>query len=71
MNPDPKVGAGETVQEAVSLSQEDIEWFKTGLRENPPLILSPRDAAAFAAALENPGEPNEALRELMARDPRR
>jgi hypothetical protein len=67
MNPDLKVGAGETAQEAVGLSQEDLEWFKKGLRENPPLILSPRDAVAFATAPENPGEPNEALRELMAR----
>lgn len=66
-----KVGAGETAQEAISLSQEDIEWFKKGLRENPPLILSPRDVAIFAAALENLEEPAEALRELMARRPRR
>jgi len=67
MNPVPKVGAGEAAQEAIELCQEDIEWFNKGLRENPPLTLSPRGVAAFAAALESPGEPNEALRELMAR----
>lgn len=40
---------------------------ETTIREHNIITLSARDSAAFAEALLNPGEPNDALREAFAR----
>jgi uncharacterized protein (DUF1778 family) len=40
---------------------------ETTIREHDIITLSARDSAAFAEALLNPGEPNDALREAFAR----
>lgn len=47
--------------------QNAYEAARRIVTENDTLVLSQRDFEAFVDAIENPPEPNEALRELMAR----
>jgi uncharacterized protein (DUF1778 family) len=47
--------------------QNAYEAARRIVAESDTLMLSQRDFEAFAETIENPPEPNEALRELMAR----
>ena len=38
-----------------------VECMKRGLKENPPIMLSAKDYAAFCERLENPPTPTPAL----------
>ena len=47
--------------------QNAYEAARRVVADNDTIMLSQRDFEAFIAACENPQEPNEALRALMAR----
>lgn len=47
--------------------QNAYEAARRVVADSDTLMLSQRDFETFVAACENPSEPNEALRELMAR----
>lgn len=47
--------------------QNAYEAARRIVTENNTLLMTERDFDAFTASIENPPEPNAALRELMAR----
>lgn len=47
--------------------QNAYEAARRIVTENNTLLMTERDFEAFTASIENPPEPNPALRELMAR----
>lgn len=47
--------------------QNAYEAARRIVSENNTLLMTERDFEAFTASIENPPEPNPALRELMAR----